>query len=333
MYSQDERYSLEEAQALRKHKILEIFNEYRPQAILIELFPFGRKKFAGELLPLLKAAKRSQNRPLVICSLRDIMVNARKDQIRHDNRARWLVDRYFDGILIHSDPNFASLEESFRPSRSMVAPTYYTGFVLPRGEAINKPQRQKRVLVSAGGGMVGAPLFKVAVAAQRLLCDKLALPMTIIAGPFLPEADWKELQQQADACPELILIRHVPNMAELLASHSVSVSQCGYNTVMDLLKSGIAALVVPFAHGQEVEQSNRADRLSKLGLLRQVAANELDVDRFVTEIEQLLMFTPNAAALDLDGAAKSAHIIHDLVARKTEIIQPIMPKQVGICYG
>jgi len=181
--------------------------------------------------------------------------------------------------------------------------------------------------------MVGAPLFKVAVAAQRLLWDKLALPMTIIAGPFLPEADWQELQQQADACPELILIRHVPNMAELLASHFVSVSQCGYNTVMDLLKSGISALVVPFAHGQEVEQSNRADRLSKLGLLRQVAANDLDVDRFVAEVEQLLMFTPNAAALDLDGAVKSAQIIHDLVARKTELTQPVMPKQVGICYG
>lgn len=116
LYSQDERYSLVEAQAVRKQKILEVFNEYHPQAILIELFPFGRKKFAAELLPLLKAAKRSKNRPLVMCSLRDIMVNVRKDQTRHDNRARWLIDRYFDGILVHSDPNFASLEESFQPS-------------------------------------------------------------------------------------------------------------------------------------------------------------------------------------------------------------------------
>lgn len=333
LYSQDERYSLVEAQAVRKQKILEVFNEYHPQAILIELFPFGRKKFAAELLPLLKAAKRSKNRPLVMCSLRDIMVNARKDQTRHDNRARWLIDRYFDGILVHSDPNFASLEESFQPSRSMIAPVYYTGFVLPRGEAINQPQRQKRVLVSAGGGMVGAPLFKVAVAAQRVLWDTLALPMTIVAGPFLPEADWQALQQQARACPGLMLIRHVPNMTELLASHSISVSQCGYNTVMDLLKSGIAALVVPFAHGQEVEQSNRAERLSKLGLLRQVAADELEVNRFVTEVEQLLTFTPNATALDLDGAAKSVCIMQDLVARKKAITHPEKSKQSGVCYG
>lgn len=318
LYSQDTRYSLEEAQTIRKQILLETFNNVCPQAILMELFPFGRKKFAGELLPLLKAAKRrKENRPLVFCSLRDIMVNARKDQVRHDNRARWLVDRYFDAVLVHSDPKFASLEDSFRPSRPMGKPVYYTGFVLPRGKSIHQQVRQRQVLVSAGGGMVGAPLFKIAIKAQRVLWDKLKLPMTVVAGPFLPENDWLELESQTDMCPGLTVVRSVPNMAELLANHSVSVSQCGYNTVMDILRSGISALVVPFSQGQEVEQSNRAARLSKLGLLCYVEADDLDVQRFVTEVERLLSFTPNSTALDLDGAAKSVDIIFGRVNSKT----------------
>jgi predicted glycosyltransferase len=317
LYSQDHWYTVQEAQSLRKQKILDVFNDYNPQAILIELFPFGRKKFAGELLPLLKAAKRCQTvQPLVMCSLRDIMVNARKDQMRHDNRARWLIDRYFDGILVHSDPNFASLEESFRPSRSLKAPVAYTGFILPRGETTQLNIRKRQLLVSAGGGMVGAPLFQVAVKAQRILWEKLLLPMTLVAGPFLPDVDWQALQTQAESCPGLTLVRHVPNMTTLLASHSASVSQCGYNTVMDVLKSGIAALVVPFAQGQEDEQSNRALRLSNLGLLRTVEANELDVERFVVEVEQLLTFTPTSSGLDLDGASNSAQTIYDLVVQK-----------------
>ena len=314
LYSQDGRYSLSEAQALRRQIILAAFDSYQPQAVLIELFPFGRKKFAGELLPLLKAAKRCKgNRPLVLCSLRDIMVNARKDQVRHDDRARWLVDRYFDGVLVHSDPKFASLEESFRPSRLLKTPVFYTGFVLPRGESSKQDIRHRQVLVSAGGGMVGAPLFQVAIKAQPFLWAKLKLPMTLVAGPFLPEDDWLELETKAATCPALTLHRYVPNMAHLLASHSISVSQCGYNTVMDILKSGIAALVVPFSQGQEDEQSNRAGRLSQLGLLRNVEANELSVGRFVAEVEQLLAFKPNAATLDLDGAARSAEIIQDLL--------------------
>jgi predicted glycosyltransferase len=310
LYSQDPIYGLLEAQAVRRQLILATFVQFQPQAILMELFPFGRKKFAGELLPLLKAAKRSATPPLVICSLRDIMVNARKDQVRHDDRARWLIDRYFDGVLVHSDPKFASLDESFKPSRPLQKPVLYTGFVLPRGEANVNNSRLRQVVVSAGGGMVGAPLFKIAVAAQPLLWEKLKLPMTLVAGPFLPEADWLDLVEKAQHCPGLTLHRHVPNMAELLASHSVSVSQCGYNTVMDLLKSGISALVVPYSEGQEDEQSNRAMRLSDLGLLRQIAAMDLHAGRFAMAVEGLLSFKPSSSGLAMNGAAQSAEIIH-----------------------
>jgi predicted glycosyltransferase len=331
LYSQDERYSLAEAQLLRKEMIMAAFHDFHPQAILIELFPFGRKKFAAELLPLLKAAKRRKdNTPSVLCSLRDIMVNARKDQVRHDNRARWLIDRYFDGILVHSDPNFASLEESFRPSRLMKTSVYYTGFVLPRGESAKQQERQRQVIVSAGGGMVGAPLFQVAIKAQRVLWEKMKLPMTLLAGPFLPEADWLELEKESALSEGLTLIRSVPNMSELLANHSVSVSQCGYNTVMDILRSGISSLVVPFSQGQEVEQSNRAARLSDLGLLRKVELSELDVNRFVFEIEQLLNFKPNSVALNVDGAAKSADIIYRLVTTKSDAITIKRPSANGV---
>jgi predicted glycosyltransferase len=324
LYSQDANYSLSEAKALRKQQILAAFKDYQPQAIIIELFPFGRKKFADELLPLLKAAKRSEmNQPLVLCSLRDIMVNARKDQVRHDDRARWLIDRYFDGILVHSDPKFASLEESFLPSRSLQKPVLYTGFVLPRGETDKQYIRQRQVVVSAGGGMVGAPLFKVAIKAQPILWEKLKLPMTIVAGPFLPENDWLELAEEAQNCPGLTLHRYVPNMTSLLATHSISVSQCGYNTVMDILKSGIAALVVPFAQGQEDEQSNRAHRLSHLGLMRMTDAATLDVPRFVAELEQLLLFKPNMSALDIDGAVRSTDIIHELLTTKIVPMQNV----------
>jgi predicted glycosyltransferase len=334
LYSQDERYNLVEAQLLRKQTILAAFHDYHPQAILIELFPFGRKKFAAELLPLLKAAKRRKdNTPSVLCSLRDIMVNARKDQVRHDNRARWLIDRYFDGILVHSDPNFASLEESFRPSRRMKTAVYYTGFVLPRGVCAKQQERQRQVIVSAGGGMVGAPLFNVAIKAQPILWEKLKLPMTLLAGPFLPEADWLELEKAAALSQGLTLIRSVPNMTELLANHSISVSQCGYNTVMDILRSGISSLVVPFAQGQEVEQSNRAERLSGLGLMHKVEASELDVERFVNEVEQLLSFKPNSAALDLDGAAKSADIIFRLVTSKIEAVPSNHHSANGVAYA
>jgi hypothetical protein len=34
----------------------------RPAVLLVELFPFGRKKFAGEILPMIRAARRQPGR-------------------------------------------------------------------------------------------------------------------------------------------------------------------------------------------------------------------------------------------------------------------------------
>ena len=101
--------------------------------LLVELFPFGRKKFAGEILPMIRAgAARSPAAPRVVaCSLRDILVDARPDQQHHDDRARWLADRYFDAVLVHADPAFARLEDSFRPRRPLRTPVFHSGYVVP----------------------------------------------------------------------------------------------------------------------------------------------------------------------------------------------------------
>ncbi|MDX8127772.1 hypothetical protein U737_14180 [Methylomonas sp. LW13] len=328
LYSQDERYSVEEALAARKQIILDEYAMLKPKVVLIELFPFGRKKLAGELLPLLKTARRDkQTKPLVLCSLRDIMVNARKDQSRHDERARWITDRYFDGLLVHADPRFARLEDSFKPRHPLQIPLLYTGFVAPGNvpAAIKPPRRG--VLVSAGGGMVGAPLFQAAIQAHAINWAKEKLPMTIVAGPFLPDADWQDLVIQAQGVEGLTLVRSVPAMQPLLEAHSVSVSQCGYNTVMDILESRTPALVVPFVRGQEDEQIQRAQKLAELGLVEMLNPSELTGQRLAERILQLRDFSPNPAGLDLAGADTTVRLIQDLRASKNDSIPEAQSKE------
>jgi predicted glycosyltransferase len=102
----------------RPRLILDELAITEPTVVLVELFPFGRKKFEFELLPLLEAAhSMGAERPRVVCSVRDILVGLRVDQARHDERAAVMANRYFDAILVHSDPVFARLEETFHPAR------------------------------------------------------------------------------------------------------------------------------------------------------------------------------------------------------------------------
>ena len=58
LVSRDERFTVEEAVRLRRSMILEAFRGTAPDVVLIELFPFGRKKFTPELMPLLRGRAR-----------------------------------------------------------------------------------------------------------------------------------------------------------------------------------------------------------------------------------------------------------------------------------
>ena len=114
--SHDKRISVKHALDRRQEIISATFDKLRPAVVLVELFPFGRKKFASELLPLLQAAHTPETRALVVCSLRDILVRQRKNQQQYDDRAAALANEFVDVILVHSDPSFAHFEESFQPS-------------------------------------------------------------------------------------------------------------------------------------------------------------------------------------------------------------------------
>jgi predicted glycosyltransferase len=304
--------SLERARRRRGTLLLETFRTLRPKVVVIELFPFGRRKFADELVPLLEDALAAVPRPLVVSSVRDILVGREPDQRAHDTLSCVLADRYLDAVLVHSDPCFARLEESFRPSIPLRVPVRHTGFVVPEEPPRRAPATGPRVLVSAGGGLAGEPLLRAAVAARPLLPDDVLLQ--VVAGPFLPDEAWTSLQDAARGVPGLALHRFLPDLGGELRGASASISQCGYNTALDLVRARVPALVVPFAEAREDEQTRRARRLERLGAVRVLEAERLDPPTLALEIHDLLRFRPRPVSLDVDGARASTALL-DRLAR------------------
>lgn len=306
--SRDGTHDVARAQARRRALIDAAVQRWQPAVLLVELFPFGRKKFAHEILPMIRGARRGGGR--VVCSVRDILVDARPDQQRHDDRARGLADRYFDAVLVHADPALARLEDSFKPGRPMRTPVHYTGYVVPaRGPAVPAP-RGDHLLVSAGGGIVGDALLRCALQARSLM--KEPPPMRLIAGPFLPEPQWLALRESVRGLHGVDLLRQVPDMVAEMRCARASISQCGYNTALDIIVSQVPALVVPYATKTENEQSERAARLAALGAMQELDPARLDPHGLATAITALLAFTPRATALGLDGAAESARRMREL---------------------
>ena len=80
-----------------------------------------------------------------------------------------------------------------------------------------------------------------------------------------------------------------------------------YNTCMDVVQTGVPALVLPFS--QNREQRFRAERLSTRATLKVLADDELVPDKITELMRQMIRLPRKEAAIDLDGAGKTLSII------------------------
>ncbi|TXH39212.1 MAG: glycosyl transferase [Rhodospirillaceae bacterium] len=290
--------------ALRRDRLLAHFAAARPDILLVEMYPFGRRQFRFELLPLLDAAAQRRDRPLIACSVRDILVDkGRPDRVAE---AVDLVKRRIDLVLVHGDPRLVTFDRTFAGAPAIAHRLRYTGYVVEQAVAAAATDRgQGEILVSAGGGAVGAPLLAAALAA-RPLSQYRDRSWRLITGRNLPTDDATILRQAA--APDVILETFRPDFTRLLQSCLLSVSQGGYNTVMELIAARCPAIIVPFAEGAESEQSLRADLLAERGVLSVLAPAALTAQNLAAAIDR--HHGPAAGfALDLDGARRSAGIL------------------------
>jgi predicted glycosyltransferase len=134
----------------------------------------------------------------------------------------------------------------------------------------------------------------------------------LLAGPNLPEPEFAAL---AAGLPEgVVLERYRPDFPQMLGRCRVSVSQAGYNTVLDILAARAAAVVVPFASGRETEQSLRAERLAARGILELLPENQLSPERLASAIDRAIFARPaTTIAIDTGGARRSARLIADMI--------------------
>lgn len=302
-----------DAMRRRVEALVGVLERDHPAALVIEYFPFGRIEVVQELTRCLMAARRRPHPPLVVCSLRDIQQRLRPNQAVFDRDAATLVNRYFDAVLVHADPAFVRFEDTVANAAAIRAAVHHTGYVAADPAPLEPRPRDGVVVVSAGGGRGGDQLLLSALAAQRETDLPESFAMRIIAGTLVADDTWRALNQGAVGCPRLEVVRWVPDLAGELAGVAVSVSRCGYNTAIDLVRSRVPALVVPYATPQEDEQTMRADRLARAGLVRVLAETSATPARLAGEIRTTAAFRPEPATLDFNGAEHTADLLQAML--------------------
>nr|WP_204262830.1 glycosyltransferase [Methylobacterium sp. BTF04] len=302
--------------AARMCALLETLVAARPDVVVTELFPFGRRALAPEFLALVEAARAVRPRPLILASIRDILVAPEK--LYRIATAHDRIAALYDAVLVHGDPALVALDASWPVDRRLASKLRYTGYVDQGGAVAVGEASRAGILVSAGSSAAGLVLLRAAAGAARLRPD---LGWCILAGHGVPEAEFRDLGQ---GLPEGVVARARPDYRGLLARAAVSVSPCGYNTAVDLLVTATRAVLVPFEAGRETEQRLRAECLSARGRARILAEADLTPERL---LETVLAAggDPAPAPTDIDvwGAARAVAIIEEL-AKSTDRAAPAL---------
>ena len=255
----------------RTNQLVELLRAEAPNILVTEQFPFGRTQLRFELLPLIEAARALRPRPLIVSSIRDVLRRSVSAE-----RVAETIETFaaFDLVLIHGDPRLVGLDRSFAGWEHIKSRAVYTGYVSDAdfAAASSSAAGKGEVIVSVGGGAVGLPLLEAAIAARpsSALADR---PWRLLVGANAPAGVLGAAS--LDAGKGFIVEPARPDFTTLLRNAALSISQAGYNTVIETLCCADRAVLVPFGTERETEQSDRAQLLTERGMVASVAADAL----------------------------------------------------------
>ena len=316
----DTDLTLAEVEAQRRTTLLTLVDLYRPDVLLVELYPFGRRRFSFELEPLLDRAKELGTK--ISCSLRDIVVT-KQDRDRHEAKVVKLMNRYFDQLLVHGDSRFVSLEESFSRVGDLNCPVHYTGYVVQKPNPTSTFELGKStILASVGGGRFGHDLLECVARTAPVLANRIPHTIRMFTGPFLPDSVWERLQEIAADRTNIAIERYTPHLLDFMCEADLSISMAGYNTTMNVLTTGVRAMMMPFTGNGDREQWLRLEKLDRLGIARAIRPEDLEPEQFAAKIEASLRVEPVTSTFNLEGAANTAVYLQQLAEIDTPVPVP-----------
>jgi predicted glycosyltransferase len=179
------------------------------------------------------------------------------------------------------------LEQSFAGWDRIKARAHYTGYVAEDDLAHRSPGTEGSgdVVVSAGGGAVGAPLLHCAIAARpnTPLADRT---WRLLVGANMAETQRTALERLAGN--GVIVEPARTDFTTLLSNAALSISQAGYNTAIETLCCADRAVLVPFGSERETEQADRATVLAERGMVAVVPPGTLSSETLAAAVGRAL---------------------------------------------
>ena len=286
----------------RRRNLEDLVACLRPGLVVTETWPFGRRKLGAEVLALLEAARRVNPGTLVVSSVRDILQRSAKPE-RYASM-RDLALAHCDHVMVHGSTGFVPLSETFPWTDALGSRLVHTGYVAapPLADIDPGGPGADEILVSSGGGAVGQKLLETAAMARSRSRRASGRTWRLLTGEGALNA--------VRARPGLVVETNRRDFPLLLTRCAVSVSQGGYNTVIDLIRARARAVICPWSGDGETEQAERARHMQARGMAEVLAEDDLSAQSLAEAVDRAFdLDPPDAGIIGLDGAVTSARLL------------------------
>jgi predicted glycosyltransferase len=295
--------------SLRRDLLTSAAVSFRPDILLVDHMPHGAR---GELLPALEALRSSPT--TFVLGLRDILDAPDIVQRTWSSEgAAAAVEEFYDLVLVYGDQRVFDVADQYAWGPAAAQLVEYCGYVCAPVVGRNARRIRTRALLAgpqgalvvamAGGGADAFPMMDALLEGFEQLSAESACSLILITGPFMPAAERRQLTTRAHGLPVQVR-KSVRDTASYIAAADVVVGMAGYNTTVEILRSGKPAVLVP-RDGPSAEQRMRAGLFADHGWVRVVDPIELSPDRLAATVLDALRdptvaaFGPDLAGLDI----------------------------------
>jgi len=280
--------------AVRTNILLQTVKEYRPHILLVDHSPLGMKK---EILPSLEWVRNNKDTSRAMLGLRDILDDPAVTRKRWNDQMIYDVLReFYDRIFVYGMRFIYDPVAEYGISDDIRAKTSYCGYITDYddGTELPKPDREKLVLVTIGGGDGGEGVIEQYLESLKSSKGKTDFKSIILTGPFLSRENWEKFHADANELG-VKLLRCISEVRRLMRRSSLVLATGGYNTFTDILTHAHKAIVVPRILYRD-EQLIRAKRFSQLGFIEYIHPTETTPERLSQALSE--SFSDNDSPLE-----------------------------------
>lgn len=256
----------------------EVVRSFAPDVFLVDHAPAG---MSGELLDVFETLRSHSPNTRVLLGLRDVLdePGVVRDTWREQGIYE-LLGQAYDEIVVYGSREVFDVGREYDVPGPVAARLRYCGY-LTRPERCRSrtppPADGRYLLGTAGGGGDGVEVLAATLGAS----ERLGMPAVIVTGPLMAEGDQRYLAERAVQAPGARVVKFLPNLREAMAAATAVVTMGGYNSLCEVIGTGVPTVVVPRTQPRR-EQEIRAALFARRGLVH-VAHPGPDLDVRVAE--------------------------------------------------